>query len=173
MSDLSLKDLHQRIANQNAELQRLRQQLEARQSQFATLNKRRQVLQAELQQVEKELAAVAEGKKVNPIAPKKAPKKKPAGKTGAMPNEAASLSLPALILGLSREANRPLTLQDLVARIKQRGFRSASTDFAKMVQTRIYDLLKKGLLKRAPDHSGFVPTKAGTKPIPKAKVKSR
>src|ERR1700730_8417851 len=142
MSDLSLKDLHQRIANQNAELQRLRQQLEARQSQFATLNKRRQVLQAELQQVETELATVAEGRKPSPLPPKAAPKKKPATKPSSAPKKAASLSLPALLVYLIREANRPLTLQELVAQVKKRGFQSTSTNFARMLQTRVYDLLK-------------------------------
>jgi chromosome segregation ATPase len=93
MADLSLKDLHQRIAKQDAELQRLRQELEARQSQFATLNKRRQVLQAELQQVEKELAAVAAGKKASSPPSKAVLKKKPAAKTPVAPKETAALSL--------------------------------------------------------------------------------
>jgi septal ring factor EnvC (AmiA/AmiB activator) len=172
MSDLSLKDLHQRIANQNAELQRLRQQLEARQSQFATLNKRRQVLQAELQQVEKELAAVAEGRKASLLPPKAVPKKKPAAKTVA-PKETAALSLPALLVVLIREAGRPLSLHELVAQVKRRGFQSTSTNFAKMLQTRVYDLLKKGLVVRAADQSGFILSKSGNKSATKGKPKSR
>jgi septal ring factor EnvC (AmiA/AmiB activator) len=170
MSDLSLKDLHERIANQNAELQRLRQELESRQSQFATLNKRRQVLQAELQQVERELAAVAAGKKASPLPSKAVPKKKPAAKTPVAPK---ALSLPALLVVLIREAGRPLSLQELVAQVKKRGFQSTSTNFAKMVQTRVYDLLKKGLIVRAPDQSGFVIAKSSNKSAQKVKPKSR
>ena len=173
MSDLSLKDLHQRIANQDAELQRLRQELEARQSQFATLNKRRQLLQAELQQIEKELAAVAAGKKASPLPSKAVPKKKPAAKPSATPKGTASLSLPALLVFLIREADRPLTLHELVAQVKKRGFKSTSTHFAKMLQTRVYDLLKKGLVVRAPDQSGFVLAKSGNKPAPRAKPASK
>jgi TolA-binding protein len=163
MPALSLKDLHQRIAKQDAELTRLRQELEARQNQFATLNQRRQTLQAELQQVEKELAAVAAGKKASPIPPKAAPKKKPAAKSSVAPKETASLSLPDSLVYLIREADRPLTLQELVAQVKKRGFKSTSTNFAKMLQTRVYDLLKKGSIVRAPDQSGFILSKSGNK----------
>jgi TolA-binding protein len=163
MSAFSLNELHDRIAKQDAELQRLRQELEARQSQFAALNHRRQTLQAELQQVEKELAAVAAGGKASPLQPKAAPKKKPATKPSAAPKETASLSLAALLVYVIRDANRPLTLQELVAHVKKRGFQSTSTNFAKMLQTRVYDLLKKGLIMRAPDQSGFILSKSGNK----------
>jgi septal ring factor EnvC (AmiA/AmiB activator) len=161
MSAFSLNELHQRIAKQDAELQRLRQELKARQSEFATLNQRRQTLQAELHQVERELAAVAEGKNATLLPPKAAPKKKPVAKPSAAPKETVSLSLPALLVYVIREANRPLTLLELVAQVKKRGFRSTSTNFAKMVQTRVYDLLKKGLVVRAADQSGFVLAKSG------------
>ena len=173
MAALSLKDLHQRIAKQDAKLKKLRQELEGRQSQFAALNQRRQTLQAELQQVEKELAAVAAGKKAPPLTSKSVPKKKPATKPPSAPKEAASLSLPALLVYLIREANRPLTLQELVAQVKKQGFESTSTNFAKMLQTRVYDLLKKGVVVRAADQSGFVLSKSGNKSATKAKPKSR
>jgi hypothetical protein len=39
--------------------------------------------------------------------------------------------------------------------------------------TRVYDLLKKGLIVRAPDQSGFVLSKPGNKSAPKAKPKAR
>jgi hypothetical protein len=130
------------------------------------------VLQAELQQVETELAAVAEGKKASPLSPKAVSKKKPA-KPSVAPKETASLSLPALLVYLIREANRPLTLQDLVAQVKKRGFKSTSTNFAKMLQTRVYDLLKKGLVVRSADQSGFVIAKSGNKSAQKAKPNFR
>jgi septal ring factor EnvC (AmiA/AmiB activator) len=168
MSAFSLNDLHDRIAKQDAELQRLRQELEARQSQFATLNQRRQTLQAELQQVEKELAAVAVGKKTSPLPPRAAAKKKPAAKPSVAPKDTGSLSLPALLVSLIRAADRPLTMQDLVAKVKQRGFKSTSTNFAKMLQTRVYDLLKKGVVERAPDQSGVVIAKSGKKSAAKS-----
>ena len=74
-----------------------------------------------------------------------------------------SLSLPALLVYVIREAKRPLTLQELVAQVKKRGFKSKSANFAKMLQVRIYDLLKKGLVARAPDQTGYIPTKSGNK----------
>ena len=96
MSAFSLNELHDRIAKQDAELQRLRQELEARQSQFAALNQRRQTLQAELHQVEKELAAVAAGSKASPLPPKAASKKKPAAKPSAAAKVNTSLSFTRL-----------------------------------------------------------------------------
>jgi septal ring factor EnvC (AmiA/AmiB activator) len=173
MSAFSLKDLHDRIAKQDAELKRLRQELNSRQSQFATLNQRRQTLQAELQHVEKELASVAVGSNASHLPPKVAPKKKPAAKSSVATKESTSLSLPALLVNVIREAERPLTLQELVAQVKKRGFRSTSANFAKMLYVRVYDLLKKGLVARAPDQSGFILSKSGNKSAPKTKPKSR
>jgi hypothetical protein len=169
MSDLSLKDLHERIAKQNAELQRLRQELEARQSQFASLNQRRQVLQVELQQVEKELATVANGKKGTLIAPRNVLKKKHGAKPSVVQKETTQLSLPALIASIVREASGPVTAQQLIVEVKQRGFKSKSANFANMLKTRTYELVKKGLLQRAGDTPGFIPAKSNTKTAQKAK----
>ncbi|MFL5242466.1 MAG: hypothetical protein ACJ8FY_10195 [Gemmataceae bacterium] len=173
MPPLSLKGLHQRIAKHDAELQGLRQELEARQSQFASLNQRRQALQAELKRVEKELAAVAGGKKASNVAPKNAHTKNPVAKPSVAQKKTASLSLPAMIVSIIQEAGQPLTVQQLVVQVKKRGFRSTSTNFAKMLQTRVYDLLKKGLVVRSADQSGFVIAKSGNKSAQKAKPKSR
>ncbi len=167
MADLSLKSLQQRIAQQDTELQRLRQELESRQSQFTSLNQRRQALQAELRQVEQELIAVAEGKTVVPKAPQRVPSKKAPSKpsvatkvASSQAQKTASLSLPALIVAVVREAGMPVTAKQLVVEVKKRGFRSKSADFAKMVKVRVYDLVKRGLIKRTPDQSGLVPVRA-------------
>jgi septal ring factor EnvC (AmiA/AmiB activator) len=161
MSALSLKDLHQRIVKQDADLQRLRQELAARQSQFASLNQRRQKLQMELLQVEKELAAVAAGKKASSVAAMNGSKMKPGAKPSVPSKKTAPLSLPAMIVAIIGEAGRPLSVQQLVAQVKQRGFRSTSANFDKMLKTRLYDLLKKGLIKRTVDQSGFVLARSG------------
>ena len=167
MSDLSLKTLQQRIVRQDAELNRLRQELEGRQTELTSLQQRKQTLLAELQQVERQLVAVAEGKSVFRKTPKNGSTKKPANKPPVLSTKApssraqkaASLSLPALVIAVIREAGEPVTVQQLVGEVKKRGFQSKSADFAKMVQVRVYELVKKGLLKRAPDQSGFVPAK--------------
>jgi hypothetical protein len=167
MSDLSLKTLQQRIAQQDTELHRLRQEFEGRQTELTSLQQRKQALLTELQQVERQLVAVAEGKSVLRKTPKNVPTKKlmtkpsvvsKAPSSGAQ--KAASLSLPALVIAVVREAGEPVTVQQLVGEVKKRGFQSKSADFAKMVQIRVYELVKKGLLKRAADQSGFVPAKA-------------
>ncbi len=166
MSDLSLKTLKQRIAQQDAELNRLRQELEGRQTELTSLQQRKQALLAELQQVERQLVAVAEGKSAFRKTPKNVPTKKPATKLAVLSKapssgaqKATSVSLPALVIAVVREAGEPVSVQQLVGEVKKRGFQSKSADFAKMVQVRVYELVKKGLLKRAPDQSGFVPAK--------------
>lgn len=170
MSTLSLKELHQRIAKQDAELLDLRQKLEARQTQFASLNQRRQALQAELQEVEKELAEVAAGKQGSPVVPRLVPKKKSAPKPSVTQKGTAPLSLPALIVSIVSEATGPVTTQQLIVRVKQRGFQSKSANFSNMLKTRTYELVKKGLLKPAGDQPGFVLAKSSTKFAPKAKL---
>jgi hypothetical protein len=81
--------------------------------------------------------------------------------------------LPALIVSLIREAGQPLTVQQLVVQVKKRGFRSTSTNFPKMLKIRVYELLKKGLVVRAADQSGFVLGKSENKPVPKVKPRSK
>jgi hypothetical protein len=77
-------------------------------------------------------------------------------------------------------AGQPLTVRQLAEEAKRRGFRSTSGNFAKMVETRTYDLLRKGILQRASGQLGFVLAKSqngkakrmtavASKPSPKAR----
>jgi hypothetical protein len=166
MPTLSLDAIQQRIAERHSELQTLRRELETRQNRLQTLNQRKQELQAKLQQVEAEMAVVAAGAKRPQTAPPKAPSKKSASKSSTA-SKSSQPSLPALLVAALRSAGRPLTAKHLVQEVKRRGFKSSSADFPKMVETRLWDLKKKGVAQRAVDQPGYVLAPSSTGPVPK------
>src|SRR5215471_14992058 len=128
MPTLSLDAIQQRIAQRDAELQRLRRDLEARRSRLQALTQRKEELQAKLREVEAEMAAVAAGTKRAQAAAPKAPSKKPTPKP-SMAGKATQPSLASLIVGVMPSAGRPLTAKHLAKEVKRRGFKSSSADF--------------------------------------------
>jgi hypothetical protein len=169
MPTLSLDAIEQRIAQRDAELQGLRRDLEARRSRLQALTQRKEELQAKLQQIEAEMAAVTTGAK-RPLAaaPKAAPKKPtPQPSTAGMANQQ---SLASEIVAVIRSAGRPLTARQLAQEVKRRGFKTTSADFTKVVETRLWDLKKRGLVQRAADESGYTLAPSANGPAPKAGV---
>ena len=156
MPTLSLDAIQQRIAKQNSELQALHRELETRQGRLRSLAQRKEELQAKLRQIEAEMAAIAAGtKRPQTASPKAAPKKltpKPSA-----PAKSSPPSLISLLLAALRSAGRPLTAKQLVAEVKRRGFRSESTNFTKMVGSRLWDLKKQGIIRRATGQPGYSP----------------
>src|SRR5262245_29374290 len=122
MPTLSLDAIQQRIAQRDAELQRLRRDLEARRSRLQALTQRKAELQAKLQQIEAEMAALAAGaKRPHTPAPKLTPKKPtPKPSTADTPSQP---SLPSLLVAVLRSAGRPLTAKHLVEAVQRRGFK--------------------------------------------------
>jgi hypothetical protein len=166
MPTLSLEAIQQRITQRDAELQRLRRELEARQSRLQSLTQRKQELQAKLQKIEAEMAAVAAGAK-RPHAPSR----KPTPKKPALPSSAAGKpsqpSLPSLLVSVIRSAGHPLTAKHLVQEVKRRGFKSSSAHFVKMVEARLWDLRKQGVIQRAHDQPGYTLVPSANRPVPK------
>ena len=169
MPTLSLDAIEQRIAQRDAELQRLRRDLEARRSRLQALTQRKEELQAKLQQIEAEMAAVVAGaKRPQAAAPKAAPKKPtPQPSTAGKANQP---SLASEIVAVIRSAGRPLTAKHLVQEVKRRGFKSSSANFTKMVETRLWDLKKQGVVQRAPDQLGYVLAPSNNGPMPKPRL---
>src|SRR6516225_9014418 len=167
MPTLSLEAIEQRIAQRDAELQRLRRDLEARRSRLHALTQRKEELQAKLRQIEAEMAAVTTGaKRPQAAAPKAAPKKPtPQPSTVGKANQP---SLASEIVAVIRSASRPLTAKHLAQEVKRRGFKTTSADFTKVVETRLWDLKKRGLVQRAPDQSGYTLAPSANGPAPKA-----
>jgi hypothetical protein len=147
MPTLSLEDIQRRIAQRDSELQALRQELAGRQSQLTSLTRRRQELQSQLQLVDSEIAALEAGKPSTGIRPK-APQ--PAAATTQ-----TQATLPALLVALLREAGRPLTATQLADEAKRQGFQSRSGNLAYLVQTRIGELRKRGVVRRAANQPGY------------------
>jgi hypothetical protein len=154
MAKLSLEDLQRRINLRDSELQQLRQALEARQNELAALNQRKQELETNLRQVDAEIATLVAGKRPPAIVPQAPPIT--LGREPIAPTESTHLSLPALLVEIVRQASGPMTVKQLADEAKRRGAQSASSKFPRVVQTRVYALVQKSVLKRAADHSGFV-----------------
>jgi hypothetical protein len=155
MPTLSLDAIQQRIAERDSELQALRRELETRRSRLQALTQRKKELQGKLQQLEAEIAAVAAGaKRPHAGAPKAAPNKPTPQPSAAA--KSSPPSLPALLVAVLRSAGRPLTAKYLVQEVKRRGFKSKSAQFTKMIETRLWDLKKQGVVQRAPDQPGYV-----------------
>ena len=167
MPTLSLDAIQQRIAQRDAELHRLRRELEARQSRLQSLTQRKQELQAKLQQIEAEMAAVAAGAKRPHAGSPKPATNKPTSKP-SVAGKPTQLSLASLLVSVIREAGRPLTAKQLVGEAKRRGFKSSSADFTKVVETRLWGLKDRGLIQRASDQPGYTLAPSANGPVPKS-----
>src|SRR5262249_36383410 len=166
MSALSLAAIQQRSAERGSELQALRRELEARRSRLQALTQRKTELQAKLQRIEAEMAALAAGAKRPQTSAPKATAKKPTPKPSAAgtPNQP---SLPSLLVSVPRRPSRPLTAKHRVKEVQRRGFKSRSAQFTKMVEARLWDLKKQGIVQRAPDQPGYVLAAPSNGPVPK------
>jgi hypothetical protein len=64
-------------------------------------------------------------------------------------------TLPVLIVAIICEAGRPLTATQLAEEAQRRGFQSRSGDLARLMETRIQELKKKGIVRRAANQPGY------------------
>jgi hypothetical protein len=160
-SIIPLQDLEQRINQRQVELEQLRREYEARHGQLQKLAQRQQQLQAQLQQVEAEIASFGQGP-ASATKPAKVTKPPRATTTRAAPPKGtvATLSLSKLLVQIVRAAKRPITIKELATEVVRRHYPSTSKNLPKTVETRVSELVKKGLLRRAPNQAGVLP--AGT-----------
>jgi hypothetical protein len=177
---IPLHDLARQITAREAELAKLRQEYAQRNSKLTELNRRKEALQQQLQQLEKELQEA--GKKQDSHAPAKAPVAK---KATPMPSAAPKLtvaktslssepmSLPKFLVHLVEQADHPLSAKELAQEVVRRKYPSKSKDLAGMVETRVSELVRKGILGRTADKTALVVAhKAGAKsssPTPSSK----
>jgi len=157
------QDLAERIQQQEADLAKLRQELESRRSHLSELSRRKEELQAELAKVEKDIEAVGQPNVPKPaVSATRTPVITDSSKANAKPP--GSVSLPAYLVQLVRLAKGPITVKALAEDVVRNKFPTTSTNIAGMVQTRVSDLVKKGLLRRANDSSGVVLAQAPVLP---------
>jgi len=166
---IPLHDLGQRISQQQAELEKLRKEYEARQTKMGELARRKEQLLAQLRHVEEELrvvdaggtptkrpapAAIVASKKPTPAA---TPAAKPAKKPATKPTK--KVPLVRLLVEIVNTAGRAMKLKDLTQELEKRKYATTSTHLARMVKNRITALVKKKLLRRAENKKGVLPAK--------------
>ena len=151
-----LDEFARRISQQQAELEALRQEYQARQAQLTDLNSRKQELQEQLAQVENEIRTVTLGKIPRPpsVAPAAPTAKKPVSGSQVKPTPTGSL--PQVLKILVSEAKRPMTVKELTEQLLRRKFPTTSKDLATIVRTRVGELVKKGIFRRSKDGAGVV-----------------
>ena len=149
-----LQDLAERIQQQEADLAQLRQELESRRSQLSELTSRKVELQAELAKVEKDIEAVGQASVLEPTVSTAGAAKAGSSKVTVKPS--GGVSLPAYLVQLVRQAKGPITAKTLAEEVVRNKFPTTSKNVEHMVQSRVYDLVKNGLLRRADNSSGFI-----------------
>jgi hypothetical protein len=168
---IPLHDLAHRIKQQEMELEGLRKEHDKRQDQLKQLAKQKAELQAQLAKIDAEIAVVG---------PMGGASAGPALKIASTPD---AVPLPQYLVQLVRDANGPITMKGLADEVERSGFPTTSKNVQSLVMTRVYDLLRKGILARAADERSIVlgkgmaesapPTKAAKKaPSPKPAAKA-
>ena len=152
---LSFQALADCIQQQEAQLAKLRQELESRQTHLSDLTRRKGELHAELQKVEREIVALAPPAMAGgvPLAPVKSAK--PASASAAMKPK-QGLSLPKYLAELVAKSKRPITAKELSDQVVAHQFPTTSNNIKDIVQTRVYELLRKGILVRVDGSSGVI-----------------
>ena len=152
---IPFQDLAQRIQQQEAELAKLRQELESRRGHLAELTRRKEALQNELAKVEKDIEAVGQaGVLESTGSAARVPATTHGSKAPTKPLK--GMSLPTYLVQLVRQAKSPITAKELTDEVVRNKFPTTSKNVQAMVKTRVHDLVRKGLLRRAGDSSGVV-----------------
>jgi hypothetical protein len=172
---LPLEDLVQRITQQQSDLENLRREFEARQAKLADLTRRKQELARQLQELEAEIQGVATGNPKPQVTPQAEPTK-PAPE----PKSARGMKLADLLVAIVAEGGgQPVAVRHLAKEVTRRKFPTTSANIPGLVQTRIGELVRQGLLQRVPGRLGVIPAKttngktAGPRPTAKPKARKQ
>jgi hypothetical protein len=163
---LPLSELAKRLSRKESEVDRLRHQYETR---LGRLKERQQKLESELREVEGQIQAASPNGSVPPAPLPEEPVASAAGR----------MILKDFIIALIKEAGKPLTVQELAEEVRRRKYPTKSKNIPDLVQVRLYDMVRKGILAHASGQPGYIvrsslngqqgsPTKRG--PGRKAKV---
>jgi hypothetical protein len=147
---IPLNDLTQRITQQEAKLEQMRQQYAARQKQLVELTRRKEELQNQLRQVESEMQTVTGSSP--PVATAAAAAQKPT----PTPTTTDHPTLPAFLVEVVREAGRRMTVPELADEVVRRNFPTTSTNIPNLVGDATKKLVKRGVFRRAKDKPGVV-----------------
>ena len=129
------QDLAHRIEQQEAELAKLRQELESRRGHLAELTRRKETLQNELAKVEKDIEAVGQAGVLKPtVSATRTPATTSVSKAAAKPFE--GMSLPTYLVQLVGKAKSPITAKELTEEVVRNKFPTTSKNVQAMVKTR-------------------------------------
>jgi len=158
-----MESLAQRIAKQQEELETLRQELEARQTHLADLKQRKGELETQLKHIDAQIHAVHQGAGTpSPTlrvatSPKAQPVKriKPVTRVGKR-RAGSTPRLADLLIKMVGVAQGPITVKQMSEEIISKKFPTRSQNVPRMVQTRVQELVTKGVFERVKDHHGVV-----------------
>ena len=172
-----LHEIAQRINHHERELADLRKEYEARQTQLTALARRKEELEAQLQQLDAEIVSIDQATvtkasstpspkstSVSTPTSKSATPKKPASGAGTSNGAAKAngkvsgerVSLPKLLVNIVAQAKKPVSIKDLVAGVISHKYPTKATNLHGMVENRVSDLVKTKALKRVANQSGVV-----------------
>ncbi len=149
-STVPLSTLAQQLAAKLSELESLRAAYDTR---LADLRKRKQELEETLAQVDAEIQAASQEAPAAPAAPTAEPAAPPPVTTRG---DESRMTLPQTLVHIVTEKGRAVTVKELAQELVNRKFPTTSGDVAKMVGTRVTELIRRGLLARASGQPGVV-----------------
>lgn len=149
---MPLDQVAQRIAQQQSELQRLRQEYQGRTRRLKKLTRRKQQLQAQLDKIDGRIHALNGAGRAALKLKAAAPVQPRSAKTARRTKKRKSGSLAQLLVTVLREAGKPLSNKELTEEVRRRAFATRASDLSKVVATRVWALVKKGHLQRTSDH---------------------
>jgi hypothetical protein len=170
-----LVSLAQQIAHQQAELEALRQEYETRQTNLAELNRQKQALKAQLQQIEAEIRATKQGEALPPTsAATDMGDHAAASRTPAMPRKRGrrrrsrlaaprANTLGALVLDIMQQSGGPITVKKLSQEVVRRKYSTTSRNLPAVVKNQIHHLVRRGLARRVSRKLGYIPTGSATR----------
>jgi hypothetical protein len=154
MNPLPLEELQRRIAEQEAELARLRSLL----IRLADLVRRKDDLLDQIQELDAEIHGLGGGQadpgraQTNRGNRKSKPKRSRPTPTGNKLPSAAEM----IVRILHEAGGGPMPVRDLAREARRRGLRSRSSNFRRVIETRTTEMVKNGILSRAPNRAGLV-----------------
>jgi hypothetical protein len=161
---LPLSELAKRLSQKESEVDRLRRQYEAR---LGKLKDRKQKLESELRAVVGQIQAASPTGSVPPAS--LSDSEETAAKEPVAP-VARRIKLKGFLIALIKEAGKPLTVKELAEEVRRRKFPTKSNDIPRLIQTRVYDMAKKGVLAHASGQPGYVVSSLNGQPGTSSKL---
>ena len=122
----------------------------AYETRLADLKNRREQLAEKLRLLEAEIQSVTQE------SPKPAAGATPTAEPTPSQIRGKRGKLPTLIVKLIQEAGQPLTVKQLADEVRRRKFPTKSKNVSRLIQVRVYEMVKKGVLAHAGGQPGFV-----------------